>query len=41
MKNAHAERFQMTNKTMCHEREMLLKLNLFQLVEQRHSWDSI
>ena len=25
--NAHAERFQMTNRIMCHERETLLKLN--------------
>ena len=27
----------MTNRIMCHEREMLL--NFFQLIERHHSWD--
>ena len=26
---------------MCHEREKLLKLNLFQLMERHHSWGSV
>ena len=40
-KNAHVERFQITNRIMCHEREMLLKLNFFQLTEGHHSWSSV
>ena len=39
--NAHAECFQMTNRIVCHEREMLLKLNFFQLMERCHSWHSV
>ena len=31
----------MTDRILYHEREMLLKLNSFQLMEQRHSRDSI
>ena len=31
----------MTNRIICHERETLLKLNCFLLMEQHHSWDSI
>ena len=31
----------MTHRIMCHEREMLLKLNLFQLMEQHCFWDSV
>ena len=38
---AHGEHFQMTNRIMCHERETLLKLNFFQLVEQHRSWGSV
>ena len=41
MINAYAEQFQMTNRIMCHECEMLLKLNLFQLMEQHRSWVSV
>ena len=33
--------FQMANRIMCHEREMLLKLNLFQLMKRHHSWNSV
>ena len=39
--NAHAESYQMTNRIMCHEGATLLKLNLFQLMEQHRSLDSI
>ena len=28
----------MTNRIMCHERETLLKLNFFQLMERHRSW---
>ena len=31
----------MTNRILCHERETLLMLNFFQLMEQHCSWDSI
>ena len=31
----------MTNRILCHEHATLLKLNFFQLIEQRHSWDSV
>ena len=31
----------MTNRIMCHERETLLKLNFFQLMEQHRSWHSV
>ena len=34
----HAERFQMANRIMC--LEMLVKLNLFQLMERHRFWDS-
>ena len=36
-----AERFQMTKIIMCHEREMLLKLNFFQLMGRYRSWGSV
>ena len=36
--HAHTERFQMTNRIMCHECETLLQLNLFQLMERHHFW---
>ena len=39
--NAHAQRFQMTNRIMCQERETLLKLNFFQIVEQYCSCGSL
>ena len=31
----------MTNRIMCHDREMLLKVNLFQLMERHCSSDSV
>ena len=31
----------MTNRILCHKREMLLKLNFFQLMERYHSWGSV
>ena len=31
----------MTNRIICHERETLLKLNFFQLVERYRSWGSV
>ena len=40
-KNAHAECFQMTKRIMWYQCEMLLKLNLFQLMELYCSWDGI
>ena len=38
--NTHAERFQMTKRILCHERETLLKLEL-QLMQWYRSWGSV
>ena len=36
LQNSHAERYQTTNRNLCRECDMLLKLNFFQLVERCH-----